>query len=100
MDDNQRPINELLSTDVFGLKALEELDAADSPEKREGWRITNLGRRGALNELMRHLSKLPPDQRASEGQRLNAWKRRLEDAFETAQRQYREQELAQALEEE
>ena len=101
MDDWQdKTTSELLSTDLFGLEALKALDAADTTEKREEWRIRNLGRRGALNELMRRISQLPPEERRTEGQKANELKRRFEEAYAKAQQADRERRLAEKLEEE
>jgi phenylalanyl-tRNA synthetase alpha chain len=70
--------NKIESLESDALTALAE---ATSPSDLEQWRITYLGRRGALTDVLRGLSELPIDQRPAAGQAANDLKRRLEEAF-------------------
>lgn len=94
MDDWQGRI------DALREQALAELDKADEHESIEQWRITYLGRRGALTEMLRGLSGLPADQRPAAGQSANEVKRVLESALERQQGAARGKALTKALEEE
>jgi phenylalanyl-tRNA synthetase alpha chain len=94
MDDWQGRINTLRE------RALAELKTADGPDALEAWRISYLGRRGALTEALRGLSGLPAEQRPAAGQAANETKRVLEAALEQQQTAARGQALTQALEEE
>ena len=94
MDDWQGRI------DALREQALAELHKADEHESIEQWRITYLGRRGALTEMLRGLSGLPADQRPAAGQSANEVKRVLESALERQQGAARALALTKALEEE
>ena len=62
MDDWQGRITSLRE------QALAELTRAEQPETLEQWRVTYLGRRGALAEITRGLGALSPEQRRTAGQ--------------------------------
>jgi phenylalanyl-tRNA synthetase alpha chain len=99
MDDQRRPQT------PHGLDEVEEaaiatLATADSLEQLEQWRVANLGRRGAVSELMRQMGKMAPDARPAYGQAVNALKDKLEQHFDARQQTYRSQALTQALESE
>ena len=61
--------------------ALAELAAADTDEQIEAWRISWLGRRGKLTQLLRGISDLPPDERRSVGTAANQAKSVLEQSL-------------------
>ncbi len=65
--------------------ALAELAAAGTAEQTESWRITWLGRRGRLTQVLRSLSSLPPEERRRIGSVSNQVKALLEQQL--AQRQ-------------
>src|SRR5215208_4551269 len=94
MEDWQRSI------DTLRERALAELQNADGPDALEAWRISYLGRRGALTEALRGLTSLPADQRPAAGQAANETKRVLETALEQHKTEARGSALQQALEEE
>jgi phenylalanyl-tRNA synthetase alpha chain len=62
--------------------ALAELQAAKDGPAVEAWRIAYLGTNGKLRTLMGGLKDVPKDQKPAVGQRLNAVKAALEQAFE------------------
>ena len=80
--------------------ALAELDRAVDAAALEQWRITHLGRKSALSDLLSGLGKLAPDERREVGSAANLIKRSLEQAFAERERAVRQRELAQALERE
>jgi phenylalanyl-tRNA synthetase alpha chain len=94
MDDWQGRITALRE------QALSELTRAEQPETLEQWRVTYLGRRGALAEITRGLGALSPEQRRTAGQAANEAKNALESALEAHQGAARRQALTKALEEE
>ncbi|MEM9374112.1 MAG: phenylalanine--tRNA ligase subunit alpha, partial [Planctomycetota bacterium] len=67
-------------------KALAELDAADSPEAVEAWRIAYIGAKGTLKAMMPRMKDVPKEQKGEVGKRLNAVKAALESAFESKKR--------------
>ena len=92
--DWQHRLDELRST------AASELDTIDDAASLEQWRITHLGRKSALSDLMGGLGKLSPDERKAVGSGANAVKRALEDAFGEREQVIRQRELARTLERE
>ena len=92
MDDWQGRI------DTLRAQALAELTGADQQEALEQWRVTYLGRRGALAEITRNLGSLAPEQRRSAGQAANEAKNALESALERQVSAARDQALTKALE--
>src|SRR3979411_761444 len=73
--DWQRRLDDLRSA------ALDELDKAGDAGTLEQWRITHLGRKSALSDLLGGMGKLPPDERKIVGSGANLVKRDLEQAF-------------------
>ena len=63
-------------------KALEELEAAQTPDQVEQWRIAYLGRRSGLTEVLRALVALPLDERRTVGASANQLKTLLEERLE------------------
>jgi phenylalanyl-tRNA synthetase alpha chain len=94
MEDWQRSIDRLRE------QALAELDGAAERGALEEWRISYLGRRGALTEALRGLASLPAEHRPAAGQAANETKRTLEAALEGRQNAARGLALEKALEEE
>lgn len=62
-------------------KALAELEAADSLDGLEEWRVTYLGRRGQLTQILRGLGALSPEDRREVGASANQLKNLLEDSL-------------------
>jgi phenylalanyl-tRNA synthetase alpha chain len=67
--------------DQLESKALAELSAAGAADALESWRIAYLGTSGRLKAAMGGLKDVPKDQKPAVGQRLNAVKQKLEEAF-------------------
>lgn len=86
--------------DTLREQALAELARTDDEEALDRWRVSYLGRRGALTEMLRGLSSLPAELRPLAGQTANEAKRALEAALERHQAEARARALARALDEE
>ncbi|MEE9198903.1 MAG: phenylalanine--tRNA ligase subunit alpha [Dehalococcoidia bacterium] len=78
-------------------KALHELEAADTPEGLEQWRIAYLGRKGALTSILRGLGSLPAENRRSAGSVANQVKRELEAALAQREEAFSQRELSRRL---
>lgn len=82
-------IEDLDRLESEGLTSLAE--AGDS-EALEAWRLRYLGPKGRLREVMSAFARLPKEQKAQVGQRLNAVRAALESAFEAKKRSAGERE--------
>ena len=71
----------LKTLDEIEQTGLQELGAADGPEALEQWRIAWLGAKGRLKGAMAGLKDVPKQDKPAVGQRMNAVKKALEDAF-------------------
>ena len=65
--------------------ALKTLDEAQSKESLEEWRISYIGRKGALTSILRQLPSLSPEDRRLLGSVGNKVKTNLEESFANAQ---------------
>lgn len=74
-------------------RALQELESASSPEQLEQWRISYLGRKGALTQVLRGLGRLPPEERRPAGGAANRVKSELETALELREEDFKRQAL-------
>ena len=71
-----------VSTDAIAAlreEALQALEGAGTLEAVEAWRIANLGRSGALTQVLRSVAQLPPGERRTVGAAGNAAKAELEE---------------------
>lgn len=75
-------------TDITNLRdqALEELESTNILEALEQWRITYLGRKGLLTNILRGLGSLSQDDRRTMGKVSNASKTILEEQYEVRKR--------------
>jgi phenylalanyl-tRNA synthetase alpha chain len=92
--DWQRRLDELRST------AVDALGGAGDAAALEQWRVTHLGRKSALSDLLGGMGKLPPDERRIVGSGANLVKRDLEQAFAERESIVRQRELSAKLERE
>jgi len=69
--------------DQLERSGLAELAEVSDPEGLEAWRIAYLGSKGRLKGVMPLMRDVPKADKPAAGQRLNAVKTTLEDAFET-----------------
>jgi len=77
-------------------KALDELAKVTSVDQLEAWRISYLGRKGSLIQILRSLSSVPLEERRLVGARANQLKTSLEIAFDEKKSRL-EQDLTQSL---
>ncbi len=63
-------------------RAIAELESAADEKQLEAWRVSYLGKKGALTSLLRGLGSLPAEQRPAAGAAANATKAALEAALE------------------
>jgi len=77
-------------------KALDELAKVTGVDQLEAWRISYLGRKGSLIQILRSLSSVPLEERRLVGARANQLKTSLEIAFDE-KRSRLEQDLTQSL---
>ena len=66
-------------------KALSELESASSLEAVDEWRVSFLGRRGELTQLLRGIGSLPAEDRPNAGAAANALRQALEEAMASAE---------------
>lgn len=78
-------------------RALAELEAATTTAALADWHGRYLGRRGALTQLMRQISQVPPEERPAYGQAVNALKEELAARFEQRETEVKRLELARRL---
>ncbi|MBX3374208.1 MAG: phenylalanine--tRNA ligase subunit alpha [Phycisphaeraceae bacterium] len=67
--------------DALLKEALDALASADDPAALEQWRIAWIGTRGRMRTVMAQLRDVPAAERPAVGQRLNALRERIEQAF-------------------
>ncbi len=78
------------------LKALGELAAINNVKELDAWRITYLGRKSALTNILRGLASLSLEERKTFGARANEVKANLEDSFSQKEQTLRETQLTSA----
>ena len=66
-------------------KALSELRSVSDLEALDEWRVSFLGRRGELTQLLRGIGSLPPEDRPAAGAAANALRQTLQDAMASAE---------------
>ncbi len=78
-------------------RALSELEPLAGPEALEQWRVSYLGRKGSLTQLLRGVSSLPVEERREAGSAANRAKNRLEGALSDKEEALKQQELSKRL---
>lgn len=68
--------------DAIGSQALKDLENAHAVDQIEGLRVSVLGKKGALSEVLKGLGSLSPEERPKLGALANEWKRKIEEALE------------------
>lgn len=66
-------------------QALQEIDAADEPERLDELRVAYLGRKGVLTGLLRNLGQMDASERPAAGRALNEAKEELQAAIQRRQ---------------
>jgi phenylalanyl-tRNA synthetase alpha chain len=92
--DWQHRLDHLRSTAVIAL------ESTDSAAALEQWRVTHLGRKSTLSDLLSGMGKLAPADRKFVGSAANVVKHDLEQAYSAREDVIRGRELAQNLERE
>ena len=72
-------------------RAIGQLAAVSSREELDEWRVSFLGRRGEITQLLRGLGSLPPEERPTAGAAANALRQKLQEAMTS-----REEELTRS----
>lgn len=67
---------------AIGEKSLKDADDASSLEALEQVRISVLGKKGALSEVLKGLGTIAPAERPAIGAKANDWKRQIEERIE------------------
>jgi len=78
-------------------QALRELEAVGDSQALDQWRITHLGKKSPLNQVLRGVGRLPKEERPIVGQRGNEVKLALEAAYEKRVQALKAEEMARAL---
>ena len=87
----------LKELEALHTQALAELEKAADSESLRAWELAYIGRNGQVTRMLRRVGELPREERPLFGQRANAIKRALEDAFAAREKAVRESELARQL---
>ena len=75
----------LQTFEQIGTLAMEELQAVQTPEQLEEFRIKYLGRKGQVTGMLSQIGKLPSEQKKQGGQLANKIKNQVTSAFEQKQ---------------
>jgi phenylalanyl-tRNA synthetase alpha chain len=67
--------------DAIGGQALRDIESASTSEALEQVRISVLGKKGALSEVLKGLGSVSAEERPRVGAAANEWKRKLEEAL-------------------
>ncbi len=78
--------------------ALQSLKFAGDSESLNSWRLSYLGRRGELTQILRGLSTLDNDDRRNVGSLANSIKEVLEQSFSEQQQLFRDRQLSKRAE--
>lgn len=80
-------------------EALTELEGVNAAERLHDWEIKYVGKKGTVTLMLRSTGQLPKEDRAAFGQRANAIKKALAEAYAEREKLVQQQELARDLEE-
>lgn len=86
--------------DAIGGQALREIEAASTTEAIEALRVSVLGKKGALSEVLKGLGSVSAEERPKIGAAANEWKRKVEEALAGRKAELEEKELAIQLQKE
>ncbi len=90
----------LKQLDELQESALQELERVSTLESLDQWRVTFLGKKSELSQLLRSVGQLPPAERPTAGKRCNEVKIVLEEAYTARESAIKAAVLAQKLTEE
>jgi len=80
--------------------AISDLDSLNTTQALEGWRVTYLGRKGRLTQVLRGLKEMPAEERRQVGAGANKLKTRLEEAYAARRSQLEEAHVSHVIESE
>ena len=83
--------------DGIGARALGDISSAASAGDLELVRVSVLGKKGALSEILKGIAAVPPQERPAIGALANDWKRKIEEALESRRAQLEGAELEKRL---
>lgn len=78
-------------------QALAQLEAVADETALSSWNSQYLGKNGLLTQALKRIAQLPPQERPSYGQQVNALKEALLAAFERKKSELHQQEIARSL---
>ncbi len=78
-------------------RALEELETVSDLTELDKWRITHLGKKSELNQILRNVGRLPREERPAVGKRGNEVKLALEAAYKTKTDELKREALTELL---
>lgn len=90
----QQQLNELLT------KAKQTIASIESPQALYDYKVTLLGKKGELTEILKALGSIPPEERRAIGQVVNEIKNALTQLFEKKEQELQYQGLQARLEKE
>ncbi len=82
---------------AIGRRALEEVQQTSSLESLEQIRVSLLGKKGSLNEVLKGLSGVSAEERPVMGAAANEWKKKIEAALESRKVVLEKERLEQQL---
>jgi phenylalanyl-tRNA synthetase alpha chain len=83
--------------DVIGKQGLDDLKAATTTAQLEGLRVSILGKKGALSEVLKGLGAVSAEERPKIGAAANEWKRKIEETLEARKAELEGAELEEQL---
>ncbi len=83
--------------DAIGARALEDIRKAAKLDELEQFRVSILGKKGALSEVLRGMGALSAEERPRVGARANEWKQKIETALSERQSQLADADLESRL---
>ena len=72
----------MADTDSLTQEALDAIAASSDEKSLDAQRVHYLGKKGVLTTQLKSLGGLPPEERPAAGEKINAAKRRIQDAIE------------------
>jgi len=87
----------LESLDQLGQAALTEISAAGSSKQVEDLRVSFLGKKGKLSEVLRGLKDVSPSDRPQVGAKANVWKDQIESALKSRKSDLENRELTTSI---
>ena len=85
---------------AIGGQALRDIESAGDLDQLEQVRVSVLGKKGALSELLKGLGSVSPQERPIIGSAANEWKRKVENSLEERRNSLQSELLAKKLQSE